>query len=67
MSGFSTEPDINDMPVGFSMAMIKNVKAMNAFAGMDDEHKRQVIEEARGVQSDQEMDQLIEKIGTLPL
>lgn len=67
MSGFSTERDVNDVPIGFSMSMMKSIKAMNAYASMDEEQKRAVVEEARQVKSSQEMDQLIEKLGTFPL
>lgn len=67
MSGFATEPDVNDVPIGFSMSMMKNIKAMNAYAGMDADQKREIVEEARNVKSEQEMDQLIEKLGNFPL
>lgn len=67
MSGFSTERDVNDVPIGFSMSMMKSIKAMNAYASMNDDQKRAIAEEARNVKSEQEMDQLIEKLGTFPL
>ena len=42
-----------------------NNQAMQAFSGMTDVEKRQVIEAARGVQSKEEMENLVESIARL--
>lgn len=61
------ELESDEMPVAFSLSMIENVHAMNAFAGMNDEQRREIINEARSVKTKSEMENLIEKIGTFPL
>jgi translation elongation factor EF-1beta len=61
------EQESDQMPIAFSLSMIENICAMNAFAGMTEEQRRDVINEARNVKSKDEMEQLVEKIGTFPL
>ena len=61
------EQESDQMPIAFSLSMIEDIHAMNAFAGMTDEQRRDIIDEARSVKSKDEMEQLIEKIGTFPL
>lgn len=51
------------LPQGFQMALARNEAAMKAFANMTDYEKNSVIQWARGVQSRQEMQQLVDNIG----
>lgn len=59
--------DMDDMPIGFTMSMVNDVKAMNAFASMSDEERHSIVEEAKKVKSKDEVDLLIEKLGNFPL
>lgn len=49
-----------EMPMGLSFQLGLNQKAMNAYAKLDDEEKRQVVEAARNVNSKSEMRQIVE-------
>jgi hypothetical protein len=59
--------EMDEVPIGFSLAMIGDIRAMNAFAGMSEDERREVIEEARNVTSKAEMEKLIERLGTFPM
>ncbi len=48
-----------DMPMGLSFQLGANPKAMEAYAKLDDEEKRQVVEAARNVTSKSEMHQIV--------
>jgi len=49
-----------DMPMGFSFQLGLNQKALNAYAKLDDQEKRNVLEAARNVSSKSEMRQIVE-------
>lgn len=59
--------NMEDMPIGFTLSMVSDIKAMNAFSSMNEEQRKSVLEEARNVKTKEEMNQLIEKLGTFPL
>ena len=48
-----------DMPMGLSFQLGANPKAMDAYARLDDEEKRQVVAAARNVTSKSEMNQIV--------
>ncbi len=48
-----------DMPMGLSFQLGANPKAMDAYARLDDEEKRQVVEAARNVTTKSEMRQIV--------
>lgn len=48
-----------EMPMGLSFQLGLNEKALMAYARMNDEEKRQVVEAARNVTSKAEMQQLV--------
>ena len=52
----------DDMPIGFGLSLAANTKAMNCFAGMNDEEKRAVIEASRNQHSKEEMERFVEKM-----
>lgn len=54
-----------DMPMGFAFQMAMNEKALNNFAKMTEEEKRQVLEAARNVSSKQQMQSIVEDLGKL--
>lgn len=49
-----------DMPMGFSFQLGMNPKAMDVYANLNDEEKRQVVEAARNVTTKSEMNQIVE-------
>ena len=49
----------NDMPMGLSFQLGANPKAMNAYAKLNDEEKRQVVEAASNVTTKSEMHQIV--------
>ena len=50
------------LPLGPPFGLAMNEDAMNSFASMTEEEKRQVIEAARGVASKEEMQNLVQNI-----
>ena len=48
-----------DMPMGLSFQLGVNPKAMDAYAKLNDEEKRQVVEAARNVTTKSEMHQIV--------
>ena len=48
-----------DMPMGLSFQLGANPKAMDAYAKLNDEEKRQVVEAARNVTTKSEMHQIV--------
>lgn len=54
-----------EMPIGFGLSLAMHEDSMNRFSEMTDGEKRQVIEAARGVQSKQQMEELVASIAQL--
>ena len=54
-----------EMPIGFGFSLAMNEEAMNHFAGMNDQEKRQVVEAARQAQTKEQMDQIVKDIAHL--
>ncbi len=48
-----------EVPMGFSMALAQNEKALKTYAGMRDEERKEVIDKAHSVRSKQEMQRLV--------
>ena len=55
----------NNIPLGLGFSLAMNNQAMQVFSGMTDVEKKQVIEAARGVQSKEEMENLVQSIARL--
>lgn len=53
----------NNMPLGFTFSMSTNERAMNNFARMSEEERAKILDQARNIQSKQEMEQLIRDLG----
>ena len=51
-----------EMPVGFSMALAQNPRAMRAFVGMDEISREQLLARSRNVSSKDEMRRLIDDL-----
>ena len=55
----------DEMPVGFSMALAKNPEAMQKFAMLSEDKKRQIIDGTHSVKSKQEMHEYVNRITTI--
>ena len=51
--------DETKLPVGFGMALAMNQDAMHAFASMAEAQQNAVLEKARSISSESEMQQLV--------
>lgn len=57
--------NFKEMPMGLAFQMSLNEKAMEHFACMTDEEKRQVLEAARRTQTKAEMQSIIDDLGRM--
>lgn len=53
----------DDMPIGFGLSLAANTKAMQCFAGMNDEEKRAVIEASRNQHTREDMERFVTDLG----
>lgn len=56
-------PPIDEVPLGFGMALAQNEKALETFAGLDERQKQRLLYDARHVRSKNEMQNLVNRIG----
>lgn len=54
--------DFAEVPIGFSMALAQNEKAVNAYAMMTKEQKNAILEKAHKARSEKEMNQIVTSI-----
>ena len=54
-----------DVPLGFSMALSKNLKAMKHFAMMSESEQQKVINDTHNLNSKQEMQAFVENLGRM--
>lgn len=52
----------DEMPMGFSMALAQNPEAMQKFAMLSEEKKKQIIDGTHSVKSRQEMHEYVNKL-----
>ena len=55
----------DEMPMGFSMALAQNPLALQKFAMLSEDKKRQIIDGTHSVKSKQEMHEYVNKITTI--
>lgn len=55
----------DEVPLGFSMALAQNPDAMQKFAMLSEEKKKQIIDGTHSVKSRQEMHEYVNKITTI--
>ncbi len=60
MEGKADERD--DMPIGLSFQLGASPRAMDAYARLNDEEKRQVVEAAKNVTTKSEMSQIVREL-----
>lgn len=49
----------DEVPIGFSMALAKDINALNAFSQLNDESKIDIINQSKQIQSKQDMQQFV--------
>ncbi len=54
---------ISELPLGFSMALGMNERAMERFVGMTEEEKAQVVARCKAVESKAQMQGIVEELG----
>lgn len=52
----------DEMPMGFSMALAQNPEAMQKFAMLSEDKKKQIIDGTHSVKSRQEMHEYVNKL-----
>lgn len=52
----------DEMPIGFSMALAQNPEAMQKFAMLSEDKKKQIIDGTHSVKSKQEMHEYVNKL-----
>lgn len=55
----------NEMPVGFSMALAQNPEAMQKFAMLSEEKKKEIINGTHFVKSSREMHEYVNKLNNI--
>ena len=55
----------DEVPLGFSMALAQNPLALQKFAMLSEEKKKQIIDGTHSVKSRQEMHEYVNKINTI--
>ena len=55
----------DEMPVGFSMALAQNPLALQKFAMLGEDKKKQIIDGTHYVKSEQEMHEYVNRITTI--
>ena len=57
----------DEVPIGFSMALARDMNALSAFSSMNKEEQKNVINRSRQIQSKEEMQQYVSSITTTSL
>lgn len=52
----------DEVPIGFSMALARDLDAFNAFTGLNDDTKKEVINHSRELKSKEEMQQYVSSL-----
>ena len=53
---------LNDIPMGFGMALAKNMNAMKYFAALPRERQAEIVRQTHGISSKQEMQIFVEQM-----
>lgn len=56
------ENDLNNLPMGFGMALAQNKKALMRFAELDESQRQAIIDKTHSVNSKEEMQSLVNTI-----
>lgn len=55
----------DEIPVGLSMALAKDLRAMERFGNMDEQAQREFVNRSRAVSSKQEMQSLVSDLNSM--
>lgn len=53
---------MNDLPIGFAMALAANEPALRRFAGLADDTRREIVMQARQARSQEEMQKIVRNL-----
>jgi hypothetical protein len=53
---------MNNLPMGFGMALSQNTKAMEVFSGMTEQQQQEIIEHTHQVNSKEEMQAYVQSL-----
>ena len=53
---------MNELPMGFGMALAKNTEALTAFASMTADRRQEVVEGTHAIQSKREMQEYVNRL-----
>lgn len=53
---------MNDLPIGFAMALAENEPALRRFAGLADDTRQQIVTQARQARSREEMRAIVRNL-----
>lgn len=51
-----------EIPIGLGMALSKDLDKMNYFSSLNEEQQKEIISQAHGINSKQEMQQFVENL-----
>ncbi len=54
--------DFDQVPIGFGLTLTMNQSAMNAYAAMTEQQKREILTKAHNARSKREMQQIVNNI-----
>lgn len=55
---------LSEVPIGFGMQLAQNLNAMNYFANLDDQGKKEVVNKTKKIRSKEEMEQFVSSLGS---
>lgn len=53
---------LRDLPLGFGLALAQNTNALDAFSGMTEQQKKEIIKKTHSIQSKQEMQAFVNSL-----
>lgn len=53
---------LKDLPLGLGLALAQNTKALDAFSGMTEQQKKEIIKKTHSIQSKQEMQAFVNSL-----
>lgn len=59
-------PETDELPIGFTMALAQNLKAMQVFTSMPEAEKKSIIARAEAAGSKAEMQNLVDSLYSSP-
>lgn len=55
---------LSELPIGFDMQLAENIDAMNYFARLDEQGKKEVVNQTKNLGSKEELEQFVSSLGS---